>query len=815
MSVGVNWEKIMKLGHYGALLIATSLAGTPAFAQEVEESAEAEVATGGLQEIVVVARRVTENLQTVPIAVTVPSGETLDRAQVVSIDQLPTVVPGLIIQPATAQPASAIIAIRGQSASDALLAIDQAVGQYFDGVYIARSSGALFNFVDVQRVEVLRGAQGTLFGRNTTGGAVSIVSNKPTDNFEGSVRLRHGNYDTWEATGVVNIPLAGDQLALRVVGQHVQNGGYGTNLSFNTPLGGDNVDFGRATLQIAPADFPARLTIVADYTNRRGDGQVVGLKTFPRNPTTGANTNNTANAVLNACSGPAANPLCPVPTAAGDNFNNYAVDFRTGGNFHDAALSIIPTSFAESWGVAATAEIDISDTTAIKTITAWRGVETDSLTDNDGTPYALSGGLREGEGNLINQTQFSQEVQLTTKALQDRLELIVGGFYFTESGNDFSGSYGAWPLGARRLSIVDGDITNKSYAGFGQFNFNITDTVRFTGGLRYTRDERSILRRNRAENTDPTTGVPNGITICNVPIGPGGACENLTEANFGYWSYTAGLDWQAAEGVFLYLKTSQASRSGGFNARATGTTPLTFGPETVNDYEFGFKLDLLDRRLRINTAVFQTDYDGIQRTVPFILGAVNGVGGTLSNLVLNAASARIRGLETEITAQPADGLQIGASATFLDPEFVDFTIPTLVAGVAGTQDVRDTPYSFVSKQAFSVFADYTTTLGSGELSFRADYAWRSDRFGTGPLVGPGLNEAFRDDARIPGYGILNAQIAYQFDNPDVELAIYGQNIGDKEYFQRLLSVGPQLGVTAYTPGLPRMYGLRMTYRFGD
>lgn len=224
---------------------------------------------------------------------------------------------------------------------------------------------------------------------------------------------------------------------------------------------------------------------------------------------------------------------------------------------------------------------------------------------------------------------------------------------------------------------------------------------------------------------------------------------------------------------------------------------------------------MLDRRLRINTALFQTDYEGIQRTVPFVVGAVNGVGGTLTNVILNAASARIRGLETEITVQPTEGLQIGTSATFLDPKFLDFSIPTLVGGVAGTQDVRDTPYSFVSKQSVSVFADYTITVGSGELNLRADYAWRSNRYGTGPLVGPGLNEAFRENSKIPGYGVLNGQIAYQFKNPNVELAIYGQNITNTKYFMRLLSVETQLGITSYSPGLPRMYGARLTYRFGD
>ncbi|HMP46384.1 MAG TPA: TonB-dependent receptor [Sphingopyxis sp.] len=788
----------------GAMLGAFTLAPAAALAQ-----AEADDESGrsvGIEDIVVTARKTAENLQSTPVAVTVPTGETLEKAQVMSIEELPRLVPGIVVQPSTGQPASSFIAIRGQSSSDALLALDQAVGQYFDGVYIARSSGALFNFVDVERVEVLRGAQGTLFGRNTTGGAVSVISNKPTGDFEGMVRLRYGNFDTWETTGVVNLPIQGDEIGIRLVGQHVQNDGYGRNLSFNTPLGGDNVDFLRGTLLIAPAGSGLTVTVVGDYTNRKGQGQIVGLKSYNRDPNTGANLNPTAQAVLATCSGPTPNPLCPVTgPATGDSYGNYSVSVIGKSNFYDVALSLIPFSKAESWGVGITTEYEISDTASVKSITAWRGVDTESLTDNDGTPYVLTGGLRVGDGNIISQTQFSQELQLSAMAFDDRLNLILGAFYFTEQGTDLSKSYSAFPLGARRLGYNDGDIHNKSYAGFGQFNFNLTPEVRFTGGLRYTKDKRSILSRNRGEDTDPVTGLPNGNFVCSLVVPAGAPCERFTEASFDYWSYTAGFDWRPSNNVFLYIKTSKASRAGGFNPRATGTTPLVFNPEHVVDYEFGFKLDLLDRRLRLNTAIFQTNYDDIQRTVPAI------IGGVLSNTIVNAATARIRGLETELTVQPTDGLQLGASATFLDPKFKDFTIPLTPTTF---QDVTETPYSFAPKRSYSLYADYSVPVGSGELSLRTDYSWRSKQFTTGPLVGPGYQQQFKETAKIPAYGIWNGQIAYSFDNPNVEVAIYGQNLAGKKYFQRLLAIENSLGVTGYSPGMPRTYGVRLTYKFG-
>lgn len=809
MNEHIFWEEAeMRMMKYtllsGAMLGALALGVAPALAQ-AGDTASADQSVG-IEDIVVTARKTSENLQSTPVAITVPTGDTLDKAQVTGIESLPRLVPGIVVAPTTGQPASAFIGIRGQSSSDALLALDQAVGQYFDGVYIARSSGALFNFVDVERVEVLRGAQGTLFGRNTTGGAVSIISNKPTGDFGGSVRLRYGNFDTREATGVVNLPIQGDEIAVRLVGQHVQNDGYGRNLSFDTPLGGDNVDFLRGTLLIAPAGSGLTVTVVGDYTNRKSQGQITGLKSYYRDPVTGANLNATAQALLNACSGATPIPRCPVKgPVGGDSYGNYAVSVQGKDNFYDVALSLIPFGTAEAWGVGVTTEYELSPSTAIKAITAWRGVDTASLSDNDGTPYALTGGLRVGDGNIINQTQFSQELQLSTQAFDDRLQLIVGAFYFTERGTDLSKSYSAFPLGAARLGYNEGDIHNKSYAGFGQFNFNITDAVRFTGGLRYTQDKRSILSRNRGENTDPVTGLPNGTFVCSLIVPPGSPCEQFTKASFDYWSYTAGFDWRVNDNVFLYIKTSKASRAGGFNPRATGTTPLRFEPESVVDYEFGFKLDVLDRRLRLNTAVFQTNYDDIQRTVPVL------IGGLLTNSIVNAATARIRGLETELTLLPVDGLQLGVSATFLDPKFKNFTIPLSATVV---QDVTETPYSFASKKSFSLYADYSVPVGAGELNLRADYAWRSKQYSTGPLIGPGYQQQFKDSAEMPGYGLLNGQIAYRLDDPNVEVALYAQNITKKKYYQRLLAIDNSLGVTAYSPGMPRMYGVRLTYKFG-
>jgi iron complex outermembrane receptor protein len=262
------------------------LAAIPCAMMAVTGHAQAQTATPAneaqgdtIQEITVTARRVSERLQSTPVAVTAVTTESLDKAQITNIDQLQRLAPGLVIQPTTSQAGSASLSMRGQSSTDALLANDQAIGVYLDGVYMARSSGALFNMVDMERVEVLRGPQGTLFGR--------------------------------KGVGVLNVPLVGDQLAVRAVYQHSQHDGYGRDGISGQRIGFDNTDLFRLSLLVAPADQAFRILVQADYTDRRTGGEVVGLKSFTPNAT--------LNSLIALCSGPAADPRCPVRLPAGDS----------------------------------------------------------------------------------------------------------------------------------------------------------------------------------------------------------------------------------------------------------------------------------------------------------------------------------------------------------------------------------------------------------------------------------------------------------------------------------------------------------------
>ena len=292
-------------------------------------------------------------------------------------------------------------------------------------------------------------------------------------------------------------------------------------------------------------------------------------------------------------------------------------------------------------------------------------------------------------------------------------------------------------------------------------------------------------------------------------LDPVGFCSATNQKKYVYWSYTAGLDWQVADNTFLYVKTSRANKSGGFNTRATtGGPAVSFGPEEVTDYEAGAKLDLFDRRARLNVAGFYSDYKNVQRNVPVVVP-----GSTLlSSGIQNAATAEIKGLEVEFTVKPVSGLQLGASATFLDPKYKRFTIPATGGGVI---DVSDTPFNYAPKVAYVLSADYTAPVGPGELNLHVDYAYRGVTYTVGPLVGPGLFGAVNSTTnRIPAYGILNGQATLKLQDGRLELGVYGRNILKKKYFQRFLALeDTALGITSYLPGDPRTYGVTAAFHF--
>ena len=824
-----------------AMLVVPSVA----LAQDAE-AAEAEQEKG-IATIVVTARKVTEDLQSTPVAVSAFTGDALVNQQVVNIQEIQALTPNITFSSAVAQPGSSTVFIRGQGSSDGLIAIDQAVGVYLDGVYAARSTGGAADLVDVSRVEVLRGPQGTLFGRNTTGGAINIIANRPTDELEGSYRVDYGNFNSFLAQAVLNIPM-GDSMAVRAAFQHRQRDGFGRNVTLDRPLNDSNSEFGRITFAFEPAGSGFSAILTADFSSFRNSGELVGLRSY--NPTLSTNAPDlSANPTISpflptelmasACGTqpipaglpPAtagylaalksgAIPLCAAVTPRPGPIGSYALGGANNPGFYNQAGNVPAYGRSDTHGASGVLEYEFSPAATIKSTTAWRGVELQSLSDNDGTPHALTGGVTLDPANQIDQNQFSQELQLTGEI--GAFEYILGGFYFVENGTDNSDSSSLYPLNPS-INKIDSEVRNQSLAGFGQIIFNVTDSIRLTGGLRYTEDERELVLRNR--DTNVLTGV---VTSSLVLTGPGGVIlDDLRDGDpsdpfrasfsrkFNYWSYLLSADWQASEDLFLYAKTSRSQRSGGLNTRAVagGIPPVGFDPEVVTDYELGAKLDLLDRRVRINIAAFQADIENQQRNV---IGVGNG---RLVSGVENAAKSTIRGFEAELTVAPTNGLTFGSNVGYTNAEYKEFF------NLDGS-DWSGTEFPYTPEWTLAFFGDYAVDVGPGQLKLHADYSWRSEAFavpiaasapqriGRTPEQIDALSNALQNSARIPSYGLLNARIAYKFDEPEIEVALYGRNITEEQYFSRLLPVqGTALGFTSYMPGDPRTYGVSVSLGF--
>lgn len=821
----MNYTKLLAgVSFFPALAITA-----PVLAQDASGASQS-----GVDEIIVTARKTSESLQITPVAVTAITGEALANQQIVGIQQLQATTPNLTFSSAIAQPGSSTVFIRGQGSSDGLIAIDQAVGVYIDGVYAARSTGGATDLFDVLQVEVLRGPQGTLFGRNTTGGAINIIPNRPTDNFEGSARIDYGNYNTFVAQAMLNVPIA-TGLALRAAYQHREHDGYGHNVTLNVPLGDLNSEYGRISLSFEPVGSSFSALVSADFSDFRNSGELIGLKSYSA-PNAFAPTELLA-AACGTQSIPAglpaqtagflgglksgAIPLCPTLAVRPGPVANYIYGqngntdiYRTFGN--------TPT-YGESgtYGVSGVLEYEFSDAAVVKSTTAWRGVSLESRTDNDGTPYTFTGGLAAipgiyagNPGNQIEQDQFSQELQLSGDLGQ--FQYILGGFYFVENGTDRSDSGSLFPLNPA-VATVDGVVRNESIAGYGQLIFNVTDTLRLTGGLRYTEDQRDLVIRNR--DTNLLTGVVTSSlgTIADGLLDgdPNDPLRATFTRSFSYWSYLLSADWQATNNLFFYAKTSRSQRAGGLNTRAVagGIPPISFLPEVVTDYEIGAKIDVLDRRVRLNLAAFDSDVKNVQRNL------AGAVGNRLVGGAANAAEARIRGLEAELTVAPTDGLSFGANLGYTDAQYNRFI------NIDGS-DFSDAEFPYTPEVTLGLFGDYSVEVGPGRLKLHADYSWRSksyhapmaastaQRVGRTPAEIEAISNALQETASLPAYGLLNARIAFEFDDPNIELALYARNITKSQYFTRLLPVeNTPLAFTSYMPGDPRTYGASVSFRF--
>lgn len=757
------------------LAIAAVAAGT-AGAQEPANSSTARL----MEEIVVNARGVEEGLQDAPIAVSAFTGETLDYRGVDSLNQIERFVPSLTLQnnPSFGGASnSAAIYLRGVGQKEFLPTTEPGVGLYVDGVYVARSVGAILDIIDIERLEVLRGPQGTLFGRNTIGGAISIATRKPEPGgeFGGSLSAAAGTDSLMHLRGTVHIPVS-ESFAIRGSLASMTQDGY-VERADGIDLGDDDTFTGRVSFAFQPNDSFSAL-ITADMTRDRENGpaleligidftdlsQLQGVVLAPPPPM--AFIHNVTTAALGpgqpcAATDPAGNGVTSNPASA----NCYDARY-VGADGKDEGTA---PAYSETdvFGLSATLDFNLSDTLAIKSITAYRELDSDFARDGDHSPHRIS-----QFEDTLDQEQFTQELQLI--GTHDRLDWILGAYYFSEDGNN---------VNTLDFTVSNfrsgGQFDNTAWAAFAQATYDVTDKLHLTLGGRYTDEDKSftpdqIIYNNYYAGFSNLVPPGNPLAALDAPfLQAGSRILPLLEKEISISEFTpmANLAFDLSDRTMIYLTYSEGFKSGGFTQRVfppvvagftapPGTPDIdlipTYEPEFVEVIEAGIKLDLLDGRLRINGAVFQTDYEELQVQV------FNSVAPVTRNI----GEASIEGVELELSASPADGWFIEGSLSLLNAEYDNIdTANTLILKSNDFERVPETMASVgISKELL--------LANSGSVMLRADWSYRSETY----------NDAYNTPLlETDSYSLIDASVRWTNQQGDWSVILSGRNLSDEQY----------------------------------
>lgn len=740
------------------LSITTAESGV---AEETLDQSMSKNSSNQIDEIIVTARKIEESIQTVPISITALSGLDLERLSVRNIMDLQNQVPNLVLQPSTSDNNAMTLALRGQKQNDILPSVDPSVGLYIDNIYYPRPIGLTGALIDIDHVEVLRGPQGTLYGRNTTGGALSLYTKNPSDRREGMLSAGIGNYSERIASGMINLPLT-ENIAARIVGRRGTHDGYGRD-ALNHELADEDSYYVRGKLS---GDFNGVEVILSGIYQKNDTGGAIYKMVNPISANQSYVFETAAQLGL---------PFTPAGIGQAIQY----LDSFAGGDSFTTGSTWPPASNFESnvWGLDIT--VPLSDTINLRSTTSYVWVDRISIGDGDGTPLNLN------QPNYETHTRYiAQELQL--QGGTPEFNWVVGLYAGDESAWEYESITILPFLNPSNPIIFAGEVDNNNQAVFAQANWQFAPKFRLTGGVRYSRDERELA----AENNNGTICVvpAPGVQIVNSPSHPlngPSQCPRTFKESFSEPSGLISLDYQATDNIFTYAKVSYGYRTGGFNFRGGGSADsfAAFDPETVTEYELGAKLDLFNRSARLNLSVYHDDYKDVQVT-----GIFYGPTEVPVGITSNAAEAKVDGLEAELRIQPTQALTLTAGVGMTDARFIDFV------DISG--DRSGEPFA-VPKWTGSASANYVVDTSFGNITASLDYRYQSEST---------LN-AGGDIIQQTGYGISNGRVAFNIDPWDLEIAIFGRNLADKLYIAQSARLA--------TVGNPRTYGLTVTKRFGD
>lgn len=747
--------------------------------------------TVGLEEIVVTARKREENVQDTPIAVSAFTGEGLELRGVTDLANLDNFTPNLVLNrsPSNSGVTNAAVYIRGIGQNDFVPVIDPGVGIYVDGVYLGRSVGGVLDLLDLERVEILRGPQGTLFGKNTIGGAVSLTSKQPNDEFSGKADIKLGTDDRINVRGTLNIPLS-DNFFTRVSLASFNQDGYVDRVFDGKDLGDDDTVAGKiAARWIVNDDVDVDFSF--DYSKDDENGPpiiITGIEPI-NSGLFGPGGAPSMTLAQNTIAAQLADPAGVVP---GGTFADLTIDppgLNHGACFEPANLNnpncynqrfiqpeegtknfgSDPTkSELEAWGASATVNWEINENLTFKSITAFRTFDGEFFNDSDGGPQTVSQLI-----DIFDQDQFTQEFQLLGTG--DKFNWILGLYYFEEDGKNIN------PVRFSQVHLQSGGhFDSDSWAVFGQGTYNITDQLSLTIGLRYTEDTKNYLPDQFFEVFPigplplppcPGTGAPCQVGDRVLPF-----VEETTETEELIPMVNLSYDW--SEDFMTYFTYAEGFKGGGFTQRIfppEASLP-DFGPEFVKSYEIGFKYDGWDGRMRLNGAVFYTDYTDIQ----LLVADPTRVGP----FVTNAGDADITGLELELQLAPAEGWLISASVGYLDPERTK--VSGDVQGLTKSsrfENVSDLNANLQITKQIDI-GDMGTITPRFEWSFRSEFGTNSNNVpydGPAPVLAPfdiGIPSPpqFQDD-----YDVFNLSVRWDVQDSGFAVTAGVDNVDDEKF----------------------------------
>jgi iron complex outermembrane recepter protein len=737
------------------LLGCASLAGViamPALAQVAEtETAEAEA----IQDIVVTAQRRSERVQDIPVAISAFGGQAIERAGIASLENIAPRVPSFYFGSFGA--ARPQLYIRGIGTRSFDPGSESSVGVFADEVYLGRSSGSFGAIKDIERIEVLRGPQGTLYGRNTIGGAINIISKSPTDDLTGNFEGGLSNFGGFNLFGAVGGPIAGEKLMFRVATWREERTGYVTNtLTGNKSQGIDNTG-ARLRLTIVPSD-PLKIDLTAEFMN---DGNKAAFGGFSQG------TFGNAASVFFRGSG------TPVTTT----------DLRRG------ALSSDPFLDREVQAYIGRIEYD-AGAVSLTSISALRKLDIKDGRDLEGSSLDIL-----DQSSTESSKQFTQEFRVASRpdgslSANGLVDWIVGGFYYHDKSDRVDSfrvginSAVRAAVGTPATDVALSDYKIESYAVFGQATFHLTDDFDVTLGGRYSRD------RKRATQAGTTTDAAPIIAA---------AFSTTNRATYKSFDPRVVLAYKVSPDANVYASFSTGFKSGGFQyvPFSKGQADVLFAPEDIKAYEIGFKTEWLDRALRVNGAAFYYDYKNLQIS-RIILPA--GSAAPVS-LISNAASSTIKGLDLEITARPSRAFELNIAYGYLDAKYDNYIFNA-------TTDFSNTRAVRAPEHSINVGAEWRAdALGDGEFSLRADYALTGDFFhepGEGNIAfGTGIPLTAED-----GYGLLDLRASLSKNGWKV--TGYVNNLSNTKYRRTINALGNTVVGFA---GTPRIYGVKLGYSF--